>query len=50
MPAVMECYLMTGESDYLLRVVVEDLRKYQSLVIDRLSTIPLSPTSAPALP
>ncbi len=39
MPEVMECYLMTGESDYLLRVVVEDLRKYQSLVIDRLTII-----------
>lgn len=40
MPEVMECYLMTGEADYLLRVVVEDLRKYQALVIDRLTTIP----------
>jgi len=25
-PEVMECYLMTGESDYLLRVVVPDLQ------------------------
>ncbi|WP_168879656.1 Lrp/AsnC family transcriptional regulator [Rhizobium sp. P28RR-XV] len=40
MPEVMECYLMTGESDYLLRIVVEDIRKYQSFVIDRLTTIP----------
>ena len=25
-PEVMECYLMTGDSDYLLRVVVPDIR------------------------
>ena len=28
-PEVMECYLMTGEADYLLRVVVPDLRAYE---------------------
>ena len=39
-PEVMECYLMTGESDYLLRVVVEDLIKYQALMIDFLTHIP----------
>ncbi len=31
---------MTGESDYLLRVVVEDLIKYQALMIDYLTRIP----------
>ncbi|ABC21021.1 Lrp/AsnC family transcriptional regulator [Rhodospirillum rubrum] len=39
-PEVMECYLMSGESDYLLRVVVEDLIEYQSLMIDFLTRIP----------
>jgi DNA-binding Lrp family transcriptional regulator len=39
-PEVMECYLMTGESDYLVRVVVEDLIKYQSLMVDFLTRIP----------
>ena len=29
MPEVMECYLMTGESDYLLRVVVADVPALQ---------------------
>lgn len=38
-PEVMECYLMTGASDYLLRVVVADLREFQAFVID-LSKIP----------
>ena len=33
-PEVMECYLMTGASDYLLRVVVADLREFQTFVID----------------
>lgn len=33
-PEVMECYLMTGNSDYLLRVVVTDLQEYQRFVTD----------------
>ncbi|MEX2454838.1 MAG: Lrp/AsnC family transcriptional regulator, partial [Rhodospirillaceae bacterium] len=28
-PEVMECYLMTGDSDYLLRVVVADVTAYE---------------------
>jgi len=36
---VMECYLMTGTSDYLLRVVVSDLHAFQRFVTD-LSKIP----------
>lgn len=39
-PEVMECYLMTGEADYMLRVVVEDLLRYQDLVLDCLTQIP----------
>jgi DNA-binding Lrp family transcriptional regulator len=37
---VMECYLMTGTSDYLLRVVVPDLDEYQLFVTDFLSRVP----------
>jgi DNA-binding Lrp family transcriptional regulator len=37
---VMECYLMTGTSDYLLRVVVADLDEYQSFVTGFLSKVP----------
>jgi Lrp/AsnC family transcriptional regulator, leucine-responsive regulatory protein len=36
---VMECYLMTGMSDYLLRVVVSDLQEFQKFVTD-VSKIP----------
>jgi Lrp/AsnC family leucine-responsive transcriptional regulator len=39
-PEVMECYLMTGSSDYLLRVVVADLEKFRMFVVDFLSRIP----------
>jgi Lrp/AsnC family transcriptional regulator, leucine-responsive regulatory protein len=33
-PEVMECCLMTGDSDYLLRVVVPDLEAYERFVMD----------------
>ena len=39
-PEVMECYLMTGEADYLLRVVVPDLRAYERLVLEQLTRRP----------
>ncbi len=39
-PEVMECYLMTGDSDYLLRVVAADLNALQHFIVDRLACIP----------
>lgn len=39
-PEVMECYLMTGDSDYLLRVVARDLKSLQAFITDRLARIP----------
>jgi len=36
-PEVMECYLMTGDSDYLLRVVVSDVVAFQKFIVDKLS-------------
>lgn len=39
-PEVMECYLMTGESDYLLRVVTADLAAYQRFLMDHLTRVP----------
>lgn len=38
-PEVMECYLMTGDADYLLRVVVPDLAEYERFVMDHLTRI-----------
>ncbi len=39
-PEVMECYLMTGDSDYLLRVVVSDVVALQKFIVDKLSKTP----------
>jgi DNA-binding Lrp family transcriptional regulator len=39
-PEVMECYLMTGDSDYLLRVVVPDVQALERFIVDFLSRIP----------
>jgi Lrp/AsnC family leucine-responsive transcriptional regulator len=39
-PEVMECYLMTGDADYLLRVVTADLDAYQRFLLDHLTKIP----------
>ena len=39
-PEVMECYLMTGDFDYLMRVVVPDLRSYQKFLDESLTPTP----------
>ncbi|MCC2095650.1 MAG: Lrp/AsnC family transcriptional regulator [Hyphomicrobiales bacterium] len=39
-PEVMECYLMTGEADYFLRVVVADLDAYERFLVEHLTRIP----------
>jgi Lrp/AsnC family transcriptional regulator, leucine-responsive regulatory protein len=36
-PEVLECYLMTGDSDYLLRVVVPDVAAYERFLKDALT-------------
>ncbi|MFT2089446.1 Lrp/AsnC family transcriptional regulator [Paraglaciecola sp. 2405UD69-4] len=37
---VMECYLMTGDEDYLLRVLVPDIHALETLILTRLTKIP----------
>ncbi|MET0660010.1 MAG: Lrp/AsnC family transcriptional regulator [Steroidobacteraceae bacterium] len=39
LPEVMECYLMTGDSDYLLRVLVRDVRHLERFVLENLTKI-----------
>lgn len=39
LPEVMECYLMTGDADYLLRVVVPDLASYERFLKEHLTRI-----------
>ena len=38
-PEVMECYLMTGDADYLLRVVAADLTAYQEFLMNKLTRV-----------
>jgi len=38
-PEVMECYLMTGDADYLLRVLVPDIRALEHFILDHLTKI-----------
>jgi Lrp/AsnC family leucine-responsive transcriptional regulator len=40
LPEVMECYLMTGDADYLLRVVMPDLGAYERFLMDHITRIP----------
>jgi DNA-binding Lrp family transcriptional regulator len=40
LPEVMECYLMTGDSDYLLRVVTSDLQAYEKFLMHQLTKFP----------
>ena len=39
-PEVMECYLMSGEYDYLLRVVVADAADYERIHHEQLTSLP----------
>jgi len=39
-PEVMECYLMSGDSDYLLRVVVRDASDYERIHMQTLTALP----------
>src|SRR3546814_10112248 len=37
---VMECYLMTGDSDYLIRVAVADIDALEPFILEQLTPIP----------
>lgn len=39
-PEVMECFHVTGESDFLLKVLVDDVEHYNQFVLNELSTVP----------
>jgi len=39
-PEIMECYLMSGDSDYLLRVVAADAQDYERIHRQHLSNFP----------
>lgn len=39
-PEIMDCYIMTGETDYLLRVLCTDLDSYEIFVRKKLHKVP----------
>lgn len=38
-PEIVECYLMTGQRDYLLRLVVKDLEAYETFLKQKLTRL-----------
>ena len=40
MPEVLECHHISGEYDYLLKVVAEDIRCYEDFLLGKLATVP----------
>lgn len=39
-PQIVDCWLMTGSSDYLLRVAVRDLEEFEHFLTGRLTKLP----------
>lgn len=37
--SVIECYHIAGQFDYLLKIVIKDMKAYQSVVIDQLASM-----------
>lgn len=39
LPEVLECHHVTGKSDFLLKVILEDIEKYNEFILHKLSTV-----------
>lgn len=39
-PEITECYNISGDFDYLLKIYVRDMKHYEAFVLDTLGTIP----------
>jgi Lrp/AsnC family transcriptional regulator, leucine-responsive regulatory protein len=39
LPEVMECYNVSGEYDFMLKVMVEDMEEYQKFIMNKLASI-----------
>jgi Lrp/AsnC family transcriptional regulator len=39
-PEVMECYVLLGQVDFLLRIVAEDIKAYEQFFFEKLSQLP----------
>ena len=40
-PLVRECYMMSGETDYILRCVAPDLGAFQDFILKELTAAPI---------
>jgi Lrp/AsnC family leucine-responsive transcriptional regulator len=40
LPEVVECYCISGGSDFLLKIIVSDIDEYKSFILNKLSTLP----------
>jgi len=40
LPEVLECYHVSGENDFLLKVVARDIQAYEEFLLNRLTSIP----------
>jgi Lrp/AsnC family leucine-responsive transcriptional regulator len=40
LPEVLECYHVSGENDFLLKIVARDIRTYEDFLLHRLTSIP----------
>lgn len=40
-PEVLECYTVTGQMDYLLKIVTRDIQHYESFIRNQLMTLPM---------
>jgi len=39
-PEVLECHHVTGQSDFLLKVILKDIKQYNEFVLSKISTVP----------
>ncbi|MEN0049807.1 MAG: Lrp/AsnC family transcriptional regulator [Bacteroidota bacterium] len=39
-PEVLECHHVTGQSDFLLKVILKDIKAYNEFVLSKISTVP----------
>lgn len=40
-PEVLECYTVTGQMDYMLKIVTRDIQHYERFIRDQLMTLPM---------
>lgn len=40
LPEIMECHVMTGESDYMLRIAARDIESFRSLIMTKILAMP----------